>query len=42
MISMVRGPNRSVRPPVNAVSTTGGPDQHRAVTEMASGLAPKW
>ena len=41
MISMDRGPNRSVRPPVNAVSITGGPDQHRAVTEMVSGLAPK-
>ncbi len=41
MISMVRGPKRSVRPPVNAVSTTGGPDQHRAVTEMAAGPAPK-
>ena len=41
MISMVRGPKRSVRPPVNAVSTTGGPDQHRAVTEMAAGPALK-
>src|ERR1700761_9718253 len=42
MISMVRGPNRSVRPPVSAVSTTGGPDQHRAVSETPAGLAPKW
>src|ERR1700756_1715285 len=41
-MSMVRGPNRSVRPPVSAVSSTGGPDQHRAVSEMPAGLAPKW
>jgi len=34
-----RGPNLSASPPVSELSTAGGTDQHRTVTEIASELA---